>query len=75
MDLEAFAVNVTRVSVNILFDLHLTGKLAFPVVQQDMLDVLSAGQGCPNQQKSLLSQHTVTKPILLVYNKNYICPI
>lgn len=27
------------------------------------------------QQKSLLSQHTVTKPILLGYNKNGICPV
>lgn len=43
-DLQVFAVNVTRVtrvSVNVLFDLHLTGKLAFPVVQQETLEVFN----------------------------------
>lgn len=43
-DLQVFAVNVTRVtrvSVNVLFDLRLTGKLAFPVVQQETLEVFN----------------------------------
>lgn len=41
--LQVFAVNVTRVtrvSVNVPFDLRLTGKPAFPVVQQETLEVL-----------------------------------